>query len=240
MGDFQRDCQTTCWSVRRRRPLELHQATARGRSCTHLRPGGDSRPAGCTSRRPEREERKMTFTCRGRCGPAGFWCALLMVVMLWPVAADAQPWVATDIGVPAGVTASRANAVSDTGQVVGSYTDRRWTDPRLFLDAQRRVRRPWDARRNSLRGVGREQRGAGGRLFLYRGKRRHPCVPVVAGPPGCWTSGRSGEAAALPSTSTMRARSSAGLEVIPGNAAGHAFVWTAATGAIRPGNARRH
>ena len=65
----------------------------------------------------------MTFTRKGCCGPAGFWCALLMVVMLWPVAADAQTWVATDIGAIAGVMTSSAHAVSDAGQVVGSYTN---------------------------------------------------------------------------------------------------------------------
>ena len=63
----------------------------------------------------------MTLTRRCHRGLAGFWCALLMVVTLWPVAAAAQAWVATDIGA-VGVTASVANAVSDTGQVVGSYT----------------------------------------------------------------------------------------------------------------------
>ena len=65
----------------------------------------------------------MTLACRRHRGSACFWCALLVVV-LWPVAADAQPWVATDIFEIAGVTVSeaRANAVSDTGQVVGSYT----------------------------------------------------------------------------------------------------------------------
>ena len=40
----------------------------------------------------------MTLTRRRHRGPACFWCALLMVVTLWPVAAAAQPWVATDIG----------------------------------------------------------------------------------------------------------------------------------------------
>ena len=59
---------------------------------------------------------------RRHSGPACFWCALLMVVTLWPVAAAAQPWVATDIGATHGVTTSVAYAVSDTGQVVGRYT----------------------------------------------------------------------------------------------------------------------
>ncbi len=62
----------------------------------------------------------MNLTRRRHLGP--IWCALLMAVTLWPVAADAQPWIATDIGASAGVTVSRAYAVSDTGQVVGSYT----------------------------------------------------------------------------------------------------------------------
>ena len=44
----------------------------------------------------------MNLTRRGHWGPGGFCCALLMVVTLWPVAAAAQPWVATDIGATAG------------------------------------------------------------------------------------------------------------------------------------------
>ena len=64
----------------------------------------------------------MTLTRRGQRGSPCIWCALLMVVMLWPVAADAQPWIATDIAAVVGIADSRANAVSDTGQVVGSYT----------------------------------------------------------------------------------------------------------------------
>ena len=76
----------------------------------------------------------MTLTRRGHWGPAGFCCALLMVVTLWPVAADASRWVATEI-TPVGTTQSGASAVSDTGQVVGMQHDCQWTDPCLFLDA---------------------------------------------------------------------------------------------------------
>ena len=70
---------------------------------------------------------RCSLTCRSSlpgpaAGPVGFWCWVLVVVVLWPVAADAQTWVVTDIGATAGVMTSRAYAVSDTGQVVGSYT----------------------------------------------------------------------------------------------------------------------
>ena len=77
----------------------------------------------------------MTLTRRCHRVPACFWCALLMVVTLWPVVADAQPWVATDILAPSGVT-NQSRVRRERYRPGGrELHHRRWTDPRLFLDA---------------------------------------------------------------------------------------------------------
>jgi probable HAF family extracellular repeat protein len=90
-----------------------------------------------------------------RIGPALRIVPVLLGTTLWPVFAGAQSWVLTDIGALGGLTSSDAKAVSDAGQVVGSYatqgngsrafswtpwaarwsTRARWEDPRRWRRA---------------------------------------------------------------------------------------------------------
>lgn len=67
----------------------------------------------------------MTLPCRRHREPGRFRCALLIVVVLWPVAAAAQAWVATDICAIAGVTVSRATANAVSG--LWKYANGAWS-----------------------------------------------------------------------------------------------------------------